>query len=67
MQRKPIFEEGVRLAAEYAHLAIWLIGLFGIVITVSACVLKLVVEDSLSYDQTFLWRRKLPAECLEKE
>ncbi|WP_173275446.1 hypothetical protein [Paenibacillus sp. NEAU-GSW1] len=55
------------MAAEYAHLAIWLIGLFGIVFTVSAYVAKFVMEDSLSYDQPFVWRRKLPEECLKND
>ncbi|MFF2484200.1 hypothetical protein [Paenibacillus sp. NPDC058071] len=54
------------MAAEYAHLAIWLIGLFGIVVTVSAFVAKFVMTDSLNYDQQYLWFRKVPGDGKKK-
>ncbi|ACT02457.1 MULTISPECIES: hypothetical protein [Paenibacillus] len=54
------------MAQEYAYMAVWLLGLFGIVGTVIACVARFVVKDSLSYDQTHVWRRKLPPETKKK-
>ncbi|MBD3918062.1 hypothetical protein H8B09_04810 [Paenibacillus sp. PR3] len=48
------------MAEEYAHLIVWLIGLFGIVGVVIANVARFVIKDSLAYDETFVWRRKLP-------
>ncbi|MCK9859764.1 hypothetical protein [Paenibacillus sp. ATY16] len=54
------------MAQEYAYMAVWLLGLFGIVGTVIACVARFVVNDSLSYDQTHVWRRKLPPETKKK-
>ncbi|GLX68331.1 hypothetical protein [Paenibacillus glycanilyticus] len=54
------------MAEEMAYLAVWLLGLFGIVGTVSAYVAKFVVKDSLSYDEAFVWRRKLPPETKQK-
>ncbi|WP_336786289.1 hypothetical protein [Paenibacillus sp. MMO-177] len=54
------------MAQEYAYMAVWLLGLFGIVGTVSACVARFVVKDSFSYDQTHVWRRKLPPETKKK-
>jgi hypothetical protein len=54
------------LAEEYAYMAVWLLGLFGIVGTVSAYVASFVMKDSLSYDQTHVWRRKLPPDVKKK-
>ncbi len=49
--------------AEAAHLAVWLVGLFGIVGTVCLCVAKMVIHDTVAYDEAFVWRRKLPPEA----
>ncbi|RAP76527.1 hypothetical protein DL346_14200 [Paenibacillus montanisoli] len=54
------------LVAEAAHLAVWLVGLFGIVGTVCVCVAKVVIHDSVAYDEAFVWRRKLPPEAKSK-
>ncbi|WP_192043438.1 hypothetical protein [Paenibacillus lycopersici] len=51
---------------EAAYLAVWLIGLFGIVGTVCAYVAKMVIHDSTSYDEQYVWRRKLPPEARDK-
>lgn len=48
------------MAEDYAHLFVWLIGLFGIVGVVIVNVAKFVIKDSLAYDEAFVWRRKLP-------
>ncbi|SFI58992.1 MULTISPECIES: hypothetical protein [Paenibacillus] len=48
---------------EAAYLAVWLIGLFGIVITVCAYVAKVVIDDTTDYDERYVWRRKLPPEA----
>ncbi|GMK40584.1 hypothetical protein PCCS19_36400 [Paenibacillus sp. CCS19] len=48
------------MAEEYAHLIVWLIGLFGIVGVVIVSVAQFVVKDSLAYDEAFVWQRKLP-------
>ncbi|WP_164779575.1 hypothetical protein [Paenibacillus kobensis] len=50
------------MAAEYANLFVWLIGLFGIVGIVIVNVARFVIKDSLAYDESFVWRRKLPKE-----
>ncbi|WP_240548163.1 hypothetical protein [Paenibacillus lignilyticus] len=52
--------------AEAAHLAVWLVGLFGIVVTVCVCVAKMVIHDTVAYDEAFVWRRKLPPELKSK-
>lgn len=52
---------------EAAHLVLWLIGLFGIVIGVSLSVARLVIRDSISYDEVFLWGRKLPPEARDNK
>ncbi|REE70681.1 hypothetical protein A8990_12893 [Paenibacillus taihuensis] len=49
--------------AEAAHLVVWLVGLFGIVGTVCVCVAKMVINDSIAYDEAFVWKRKLPPEA----
>lgn len=54
------------LVEEAAYLAVWLIGLFGIVGTVCAYVAKMVIHDSTSYDEQYVWRRKLPPEARDK-
>ncbi|MFX3633405.1 MAG: hypothetical protein ACE3L7_31095 [Candidatus Pristimantibacillus sp.] len=54
------------MAEGYAYLAIWLIGLFGIVFTVSAYVTMFVMKDSLVYDEQFVWRKKLPPDVTKK-
>ncbi|MBO7743936.1 hypothetical protein I8J29_07020 [Paenibacillus sp. MWE-103] len=51
------------LVEEAAYLAVWLIGLFGIVITVCAYVAKVVIDDTTDYDERYVWRRKLPPEA----
>ncbi|WP_328803892.1 hypothetical protein [Paenibacillus glycinis] len=48
---------------EAAYLAVWLIGLFGIVGTVCVYVAKMVIQDSTSYDEQYVWKRKLPPEA----
>ncbi|MDQ0059502.1 hypothetical protein [Paenibacillus harenae] len=47
------------MAEQYAYLAIWLIGMFGIIGIVIGSVAKFVRDDSLAYDEQFIWRRKL--------
>ncbi|NBD22745.1 hypothetical protein GT019_02530 [Paenibacillus sp. T1] len=51
------------LVEEAAYLAVWLIGLFGIVGTVCVYVAKMVIQDSTSYDEQYVWKRKLPPEA----
>ncbi|MCQ6558216.1 hypothetical protein NNL21_05835 [Paenibacillus mendelii] len=48
---------------EAAYLAVWIVGLFGIVGIVSWCTTRLVVKDSFAYDELFVWGRKLPPEA----
>ncbi|GFN32062.1 hypothetical protein [Paenibacillus xylaniclasticus] len=50
------------MAEEYAKLVVWLIGLFGIVGIVIGYVARFVMKDSLAYDESFVWQRKLPKE-----
>jgi hypothetical protein len=50
------------MAQEYAHLIVWLIGLFGIIGVVIVSVARFVIKDSLAYDEAFVWQRKLPKE-----
>ncbi|EFM12872.1 conserved hypothetical protein [Paenibacillus curdlanolyticus YK9] len=54
------------MAAEYANLVVWLIGLFGIVGIVLVNVARFVNKDSLAYDEAFVWRRRLPKEARPK-
>jgi len=51
------------MAAEYAKLVVWLIGLFGIVGIVIVYVARFVIKDSFAYDEPFVWRRKLPKDA----
>lgn len=55
------------LAAQYAYLAIWLIGMFGIIGIVIGSVAKFAIQDSLSHDEQFVWRRKLPADTVKRK
>ena len=48
---------------EAAHLVLWLIGLFGIVGGVSFCIARMITRDSFTYDELFVWKRKLPPEA----
>ncbi|CAM3956717.1 hypothetical protein L1N85_00160 [Paenibacillus alkaliterrae] len=48
------------MAAQYAFLAIWLLGMFGIIGVVIGAVARLVRYDTLSYDEQFVWGRQLP-------
>ncbi|WP_225446369.1 hypothetical protein [Paenibacillus rhizovicinus] len=54
------------MVEEAAYLAVWLIGLFGIVGAVCICVAKMVIHDSTAYDENYVWRRKLPPEAKGK-
>ncbi|MBM7564321.1 hypothetical protein [Paenibacillus sacheonensis] len=54
------------MAEEAAYLAVWLIGLFGIVGTVCVYVAKMVIQDSTTYDESYVWKRKLPPEARDK-
>ncbi|WP_169507514.1 hypothetical protein [Paenibacillus harenae] len=51
------------MAALYAFLAIWVIGMFGIISIVIGAVTKLVQRDSFAYDEQFVWGRKFPADA----
>ncbi|UVI32236.1 hypothetical protein [Paenibacillus spongiae] len=51
---------------EAADLAVWLVGLFGIVGIFSMLAYNMVVKDSFTYDERFVWRRKLPKEARPK-
>jgi len=55
------------LAAEYAYLAIWLLGMFGIIGVVIGSVASFAIHDSLSHDEQFVWRRKLPADAFKRK
>ncbi|QYR24406.1 hypothetical protein KZ483_19545 [Paenibacillus sp. sptzw28] len=44
-------------------MAVWLVGLFGIVITVCVYAARMVIRDTISYDEAFVWLRKLPPEA----
>ncbi|MBD2870080.1 hypothetical protein [Paenibacillus arenilitoris] len=50
------------MAAQYAFLAVWVIGMFGFIGIVLGAVAKLVAEDTLAYDEQFVWGRKVPAD-----
>ncbi|MBB3109134.1 hypothetical protein FHS18_001186 [Paenibacillus phyllosphaerae] len=45
---------------EAIYLAVWLMGLFGIVGVVSWCLARMVIDDSMNYDEQHVWQRKLP-------
>jgi hypothetical protein len=47
---------------EAAYFAVWLVGMFTIVGVVCAYVAKMVIRDTTSYDEPFVWKRKLPEE-----
>ncbi|MFC4808336.1 hypothetical protein [Paenibacillus sp. GCM10023250] len=49
-----------------AYLTVWLIGLFGIVILVCAYMAKVVIDDTMDYDERYIWMRKLPSEASGK-
>ncbi len=51
------------IGMEAAHLVLWLIGLFGIVGGVSFAIARMITRDSFTYDELFVWRRKLPPEA----
>ncbi|CAM4292625.1 hypothetical protein FHS16_002342 [Paenibacillus endophyticus] len=55
------------MAAEYAYLALWLLGMFGIIGIVIGAVAKFAMEDSLSHDEQFVWRRRLPADAMKRK
>ncbi|WP_176707654.1 MULTISPECIES: hypothetical protein [Bacillales] len=55
------------MAAEYAYLAIWLLGMFGIIGIVVGAVANFAINDSLSHDEQFVWRRKLPAGAFKRK
>ncbi|MDQ8733531.1 hypothetical protein [Paenibacillus sp. LHD-38] len=55
------------LAAQYAYLAIWLLGMFGIIGIVIGSVAKFAIRDSLSHDEQFVWRRRLPANAIKRK
>ncbi|WP_171056088.1 hypothetical protein [Paenibacillus sinopodophylli] len=55
------------MAAEYAYLALWLLGMFGIIGVVVGAVAKFAIEDSLSHDEQFVWRRRLPADEMKRK
>lgn len=48
------------MAEGYAFLTLCVIGLLGIVAIVVACTAQLVRKDSFTYDEPFVWQRKLP-------
>ncbi|WP_246627796.1 hypothetical protein [Paenibacillus oenotherae] len=50
------------MVQESVYLAVWLLGLFGLVGIVSICVARLIIHDSRAYDEHFVWKRKLPPE-----
>lgn len=54
------------MAAEYAYLAIWLAGMFGIIGIVIGAVARFAILDSLSHDEQFVWLRKIPTEARKK-
>lgn len=55
------------MVAQYAYLALWLVGMFGIIGIVVGSVAKFAKQDSLSHDEQFVWRRKLPEEAAKRE
>jgi hypothetical protein len=55
-------QEAVLLAAQFAYLIIWLLGMFGIIGIVVGSLARFILQDSLAYDEPFVWGRKLPAD-----
>ncbi|WP_200961568.1 hypothetical protein [Paenibacillus sp. Soil522] len=55
------------MAAQYAFLALWLVGLFGIIGIVINAVTRFVNQDSQSHDEQFVWRRRLPPEAVKRK
>jgi len=55
------------LAEQYAYLALWLVGLFGIIGIVVNAVARFVEQDSQSHDEQFVWRRRLPPEAVKRK
>ncbi|MDQ6420890.1 hypothetical protein RB620_15775 [Paenibacillus sp. LHD-117] len=47
------------MASGYAILSIWLIGMFGIIGTLIALLVNFMKQDSWSYDERFIWFRKI--------
>jgi hypothetical protein len=60
---KAIMGEAGCIGMEAAHLVLWLIGLFGIVGVVSFAIARMITRDSFTYDELFVWKRKLPPEA----
>ncbi|BBH21168.1 hypothetical protein Back11_25130 [Paenibacillus baekrokdamisoli] len=52
---------------EAAYLAVWLIGLFGIVGAVLVCVARMVIKDSTKYDELYVWKQDHPKESGKDE
>lgn len=55
------------MAAQFAYLIIWLLGMFGIIGIVVGSVARFVLLDSLSHDERFVWGRKLPADAVKRK
>lgn len=55
------------MAAQFAYLIIWLLGMFGIIGIVVGSVARFVLKDSLSYDERFVWGRKLPSDAVKRK
>ncbi|MHA6484651.1 hypothetical protein ACX1C1_22405 [Paenibacillus sp. strain BS8-2] len=47
------------MASGYAILSIWLIGMFSIIGTLIALLAAFVKQDSWSFDEPFVWQRKM--------
>lgn len=47
------------MAAQFAFFLVWLLGMFGIVGIVVGSVARFVKYDTQSYDEQFVWGKKL--------
>lgn len=47
------------MAEYYAFLAIWVLGLFGLIGVCVGLLAKLLTHDSKAYDEVFVWMRKI--------
>ncbi|WP_168122008.1 hypothetical protein [Paenibacillus sp. HB172176] len=43
----------------YAHLSLWLIGMFGIIGVFIYALARFIGSDSWDHDEQFVWRRKM--------
>ncbi|GIQ61440.1 hypothetical protein PACILC2_00080 [Paenibacillus cisolokensis] len=54
------------MAAEYSYLFAWLLGLAVILGAVIVVFAKMLSEDSVDYDERYIWLRKLPDDAYHR-